>query len=112
MENDQQESRSHWKEFILGWLALLVPIAGLSWWIYVTQTTPGEHADMVARFRAPFPEFLSVRGPITWIQMAFAGLACVMFFKGMDHRGLALIANLVMLCFAGLICFWLLFSLM
>lgn len=112
MDKNAGNRRSRWKEFILGWLALLVPIAGISWWIYVTQTTPGEHADMVARFRAPFPDFMSVRGPITWIQMAFAGLACLMFFKGMDHRGLAMVANLVMLCVAGLLGFWLLFSLM
>lgn len=112
MSKRKPDPQRPWREFLLGWSALLIPLAGIAWWIIVTQTTPGEHADMVARFRAPFPDFMHVRGFITWIQIAFAGLAAILFFRGMDHRGVAMWANLAMLCFSGLIGFWLLFSLM
>ena len=99
-----------WRFFLIGLALLAVPLLAIGWWIYVTQTNPGEFQDMVAQYNSVFPNILAEGRRTTWIQLLFCGGACLAFFKGLDQRGAAMIANLIMLAFSGLIGFWLLLS--
>ena len=104
--------QSPWHHFRLGLLSLCVSVSGIVWWIYVAESTPGGHEERVERFLAPFPDLISSALIVTLVQFAFCGLACLLFFKGLDQKGLFKLLNLAGLCLSGLIGFWLLFSLM
>ena len=105
-------SHSPWRHCRLGLMCLAVPVIGIAWWIYVTQTHNGDHASLVEHFLSPFPEFLRSSLLITLVELAFSGAAFLMFIVGLGERGFPKYLNLAMLCFSGLIGSLLLFSLM
>lgn len=104
-------NKSPWRHFIRGTITLVLPLSGVAWWIYVASTNPGTFEDMQAQFMTPFPAFLGARA-ITLIELAMCGLAALMFFKGLDEKGVVKMLNLIMLGLSGLLGAWLLFSLM
>ena len=105
-------NRTAWTYVLLATATLLIPLAGIGWWIYVAETTPGAHADLVRRFLNPFPGILQSAVLITWIELAFCGASALFAYKGLDGRGLSKIVSLFLIGFSGLVGFWLLFSLM
>jgi len=105
-------NQSPWYHIRLGLLSLLASVSGIVWWIYVAESTTGGHEERVARFLAPFPDFMSSAIIVTLVQLAFCGLASLLFFKGLDQKGVFKLLSLAGLCFSGLVGFWLLFSLM
>ena len=105
-------NQSPWYHIRLGLLPLSISLSGIVWWIYVTESTPGGQKEWVARFLAPFPDFMSSAVIVTLVQLVLCGLACVSFFKGLDQKGKFKLFNLAGMCFSGLVGFLLLFSLM
>lgn len=97
---------------ILGLVSLLVPLSGIAWWIYITQTNPGDHYAMQEQFSRPFPQFMSDPRTWTWIMIAFCANAFWMFFRGLDEKGWMRGFSLFMIGFTSLIGLWLLFTLM
>ena len=106
------KSEHYWRNFTLGLLSLIVSLLGIAWWIYVSETYPGDHFDKVDHFLSLFPSLLQNPTRITLVQMAFTGVASFMFYQGLDERGFLRIMSLFMFCFSCLIGCWLLFSLM
>lgn len=98
--------------FLLGIFNLLIPISGISWWIYITQTNSGDQIAKVNQFMSPFPAFIEGTGTVTGIMIIFCSVAFWMFFKGLESKGYQRVLSLIMLSFTGLIGFWLLFTLM
>lgn len=98
--------------FYLGLVSLAIPVAVIVWWIYVAETTMGSQAMRVERFLDPFPPFLSDAQLVTWIQLAFTGVAFLIFSKGLKMKTIPKALNMALLCLSGLIGLWLLFTLM
>lgn len=60
------------KKFLAGGvIGLLMPIYSLVAWVYVAQTTVGDHAALQARFYNFFPSFLQ-----NGVYLTFLGLLC------------------------------------
>lgn len=106
---DSSKTQSPWRRFFIGVVCLAVPVAVIAWWIYVAETTMGSQAFKVKRFLDPFPSFLSDAYLVTWIQLAFTGAALLLFSRGLKQKP---VPNMAMLCLAGLIAMWLLFTMM
>jgi hypothetical protein len=104
--------KSPWIHVLIGIACLTIPLLGIGWWIYVAQTNPGEHADLVQQFLSPFPGFLQNAQLLTWIQLAFCGAAFFFAYTGLDAKGASKYVSIVLLGLSGLLGFWLLFSLM
>ena len=67
--------------FYTGAGLLAVVLSAVAWWIFASETTPGDHYAKVARYREIFPSFLHGRYVITYIQLALGvhhrpALAC------------------------------------
>jgi hypothetical protein len=98
--------------FTLGLMNLLIPLSGIGWWIYVTQTSTGDQQAMVSKFMKPFSGYVDSAESLTWGMVIFCIVAFWMFFKSLGADGAKKALSLTMLGFTGLIGFWLLFTLM
>lgn len=112
MTDPRDINRTAWKHFFLGKLCLVFPIVTVAWWIYVSTTHDGTHAEILEAYQDVYPSFMRHPRPMTWIRIGFCGMAAWFAFRGLDGRGIVKVFNLILLGFSGLLGFWLLFSLM
>jgi len=97
---------------VAGIVMLAVPIATIAWWIFIAESTAGDHAAKVAAYLEVFPAFLRDTTLLTFLQLGFAALSGLFFFNGIDGNTAMGRVSLILFCLSGLIGFWLLFTLM
>jgi len=104
--------RTSWKNPLLAATFLVIPVFEIYRWIKISIEVSGGHAERVAAYLAPLPDFLHDTTLKTFILIGFCLAAASVSFRGIDMKGLPRFLCLLQLVIASVLTAWLMFTLM